>query len=93
MKHLRGGKLDVFGYTAERRMERRLIGEYQATVETLLATLDQNNHGLAVQIAALPETMRGFGHVKEKNVKAAKEREASLLATYRQPAAQATAAE
>jgi indolepyruvate ferredoxin oxidoreductase len=93
MKHLRGGKFDVFGYTAERRMERRLIGEYQATVETLLATLDQNNHALALQIAALPETMRGFGHVKEKNVKTVKEREASLLAAYRQPNTQATAAE
>src|SRR6266404_2653215 len=93
LKRLRGTRLDLFGYTAERRMERRLIGEYQATVETLLATLDQNNHALAVQIAALPETMRGFGHVKEKNVTAAKEREAGLLASYRNPALQSVAAE
>ena len=93
MKHLRGGKFDVFGYTSERRMERRLIGEYQATIETVLATLGQDNHGLALQIAALPETMRGFGHVKDKNVKTAKEREASLLQAYRQPAVRATAAE
>ena len=56
LKRLRGTRLDIFGYTEERRMERRLIGEYEATVETLLATLDQNNHALAVQIAALPET-------------------------------------
>ena len=74
-------------------MERRLIGEYEATVETLLATLGQDNHALAVQIASVPETMRGFGHVKEKNVKAAKEREASLLAAYRSPATQSIAAE
>ena len=74
-------------------MERRLIGEYEATLETLLATLSQDNHALAVQIASVPETMRGFGHVKEKNVKAAKEREASLLAAYRSPAAQSIAAE
>ncbi len=93
LKRLRGTRLDIFGYSEERRMERRLIGEYEATVETLVATLDQNNHALAVQIAALPETMRGFGHVKEKNVKAAKEREASLLATYRDPVQQAAAAE
>ena len=93
MKHLRGGKLDLFGYTAERRMERRLIGDYQATIETLLATLDHNNHALALQIAALPEAMRGFGHVKEKNVKTAKDREATLLAAYRQPVVQASAAE
>ena len=74
-------------------MERRLIGEYEITVETLLATLGQDNHALAVQIASVPETMRGFGHVKEKNVKIAKEREASLLATYRSPATQSIAAE
>lgn len=74
-------------------MERRLIGEYQSTIDGVLATLDQTNHALAVQIAAVPESMRGFGHIKEKNVKAAKEREASLLATYRSPATARTAAE
>jgi indolepyruvate ferredoxin oxidoreductase len=93
LKRLRGTRLDIFGYTEERRMERRLIGEYEATVETLLATLSQDNHAMAVQIAALPETMRGFGHVKDKNVKAAKEREATLLAAYRSPATQKVAAE
>jgi indolepyruvate ferredoxin oxidoreductase len=92
-KGLRGSKLDIFGYTEERRMERRLIGEYEATIDGVLATLDQNNHALAVQIAAVPEAMRGFGHVKEKNVKAAKEREASLLAAYRAPATAKAAAE
>ncbi len=93
LKRLRGTRLDVFGYSEERRMERRLIGEYEATVDSLLASLDQNNHGLAEQIAAVPETMRGFGHIKEKNVAAAKAREASLLAAYRNPAAQSAAAE
>jgi indolepyruvate ferredoxin oxidoreductase len=93
LKKLRGTPLDVFGYTEERRMERRLIAEYEATVDSLLATLDQNNHGLAVQIASVPETMRGFGHVKEKNVMAAKAREASLLAAYRMPASEKVAAE
>ncbi len=93
MKKVRGTAFDVFGYTEERRMERRLIGEYEATVDTLLATLDQNNHAMAVQIAALPESMRGFGHIKEKNVKAAKEREKTLLAAYADPARQSIAAE
>ena len=74
-------------------MERRLIGEYEATIDSVLATLDQNNHGQAVQIAAIPETMRGFGHVKEKNVTAAKAREASMLAAYRAPATEKVAAE
>ena len=93
LKKLRGTKLDVFGYSEERRMERRLIGDYQATIDEVLATLDQNNHAMAVQIAGIPETMRGFGHVKEKNVTAAKEREASLLAAYRTPASERVAAE
>jgi indolepyruvate ferredoxin oxidoreductase len=93
LKKLRGTRLDVFGYTEERRMERRLIGEYEATVQKVLATLGQDNHAMAVQIASLPESMRGFGHVKEKNVKAAKEKEASLVAAYRSPAAAKVAAE
>ena len=93
LKRLRGGRFDVFGYTQERKMERRLIGEYESTVDGVLSTLDQNNHAMAVQIAAVPETMRGFGHIKEKNVKAAKEREASLLAAYRAPASEKAAAE
>ncbi|HEY1878656.1 MAG TPA: DUF6537 domain-containing protein, partial [Caulobacteraceae bacterium] len=93
MKRLRGTRLDLFGYTAERRRERRLIGEYEATVDTLLTSLDQNNHALAIQIAALPETMRGFGHIKDKNIDLAKKREASLLAAYRNPALQSAAAE
>ncbi|HYD06377.1 MAG TPA: DUF6537 domain-containing protein, partial [Reyranella sp.] len=82
-----------FGYTEERKMERRLIAEYEATIDSVLATLDASNHGLAVQIAGVPETMRGFGHVKEKNVVAAKAREASLLAAYRAPASEQVAAE
>jgi indolepyruvate ferredoxin oxidoreductase len=93
LRKLRGTAFDVFGYTEERKMERRLIAEYEATVDSLLATLDANNHGLAVQIASVPETMRGFGHVKEKNVVAAKAREASLLAAYRMPASEKVAAE
>jgi indolepyruvate ferredoxin oxidoreductase len=93
MKKLRGTRLDLFGYTEERKMERRLIGEYEATIAQVLAGLDQNNHAMAVQIAAVPETMRGFGHIKEKNVKAAREREASLLAAYLLPASAKAAAE
>ena len=93
MKRLRGTRFDIFGYSEERRMERRLIGEYQATVDAVLASLNQDNHALAVQIASVPETMRGFGHIKEKNVKAAKEREASLLAAYQSPATEKVAAE
>ena len=93
LKKLRGTRLDLFGYTEERRMERHLIGEYEATIDSVLATLDQNNHAMAVQIAAVPETMRGFGHIKDKNIETAKAREASLLVAYRSPALQSAAAE
>jgi len=82
LRGLRGTWLDVFGYTAERRMERRLIGEYEATIETLLAGLSPGNFVLAVEIAALPQKMRGFGHVKRRNVESAKRREAELLIAY-----------
>ena len=93
LKGLRGTPLDPFGYTAERRHERALIGAYEATVETLVAGLDSDNHALAVDIAEVPLAMRGFGHVKEANIACAKEREAELLAAFSTPAAQASAAE
>jgi indolepyruvate ferredoxin oxidoreductase len=82
MRGLRGTWLDPFGHTAERRMERRLIGEFEATVGDLLDGLRPGNFDIAVEIASLPQKMRGFGHVKMANVEAAKRREAELLAGY-----------
>ena len=72
---------------------RRLIAEYEATVRALAASLTPDNHALAVEIAGLPEQMRGYGHIKEKNVARTKEREASLLAAFHRPASAAAAAE
>jgi indolepyruvate ferredoxin oxidoreductase len=86
LKGLRGTAFDIFGYSEERRTERSLIGEYMETMSEILGKLDQSNHTLAVQIASLPETIRGFGHVKDKNLKKAREREANLLALFRSPA-------
>jgi indolepyruvate ferredoxin oxidoreductase len=83
---LRGSPLDIFGYTAERRMERRLIAEYEATVQSILEGLRADTLDLAVEIAGLPQKMRGFGHVKLANIDAAKRREAELIARYRAPA-------
>jgi len=80
LKGLRGTPLDVFGRTAERRMERALVGEYEATMEVLLRALRRENHALAVEIASLPESIRGFGHIKAKSVEAARRKQAEMLA-------------
>jgi indolepyruvate ferredoxin oxidoreductase len=79
LRFLRGSPLDVFGYTAERRGERALVGRYFATVKRLLDGLDAGNAALAAQIASIPEDIRGYGHVKEAHLHAALAREAELL--------------
>ncbi|MBC7404315.1 MAG: hypothetical protein H7252_01350, partial [Cytophaga sp.] len=81
-KALRGGTFDVFGYTEERKMERALIGEYQQTLTKLLAQLTVDNLSKAVAIASIPEDIRGYGHIKERHLVAAKAKEASLLAEF-----------
>jgi indolepyruvate ferredoxin oxidoreductase len=91
LKFLRGTALDVFGHSEERRTERRLIAEYEATVAELLERLGRENHALAVEIASVPEHIRGFGHVKRRHLEDAKKKEAQLLAQFRKkrPAAKA----
>ena len=83
LRRLRGGAFDVFGYTAERRRERALISEYETLITEICATLTPNNHALAVELASIPETIRGYGHVKDSHIQAAKKREQALLAEYR----------
>ena len=75
----------MFGYTDERKMERRLIEEYFATVGTLLDGLNGDNAALATEIASIPEHIRGYGHVKEAHLHDAKAREAGLLAKWKNP--------
>ena len=82
LKVLRGTPLDPFGYTDERRTERALIREYEDTVERLLARLTPQNHALAVQIAAIPEEIRGFGHIKARTLAPARKKRDELLARY-----------
>jgi indolepyruvate ferredoxin oxidoreductase len=79
LKGLRGGAFDVFGYTAERKMERALINEYRGMIDGLLASLEAENHTTAVELASLPEQIRGFGHVKEKAVAEYRARKEELL--------------
>ena len=92
-KGLRGTKLDPFGYTEERRAERRLIIHYEALMVEIIAKLNHDNHAVAKEIVSLPERIRGFGHVKERHLNEVKAREAALLEAFRTPAESLTAAE
>src|SRR5437879_1505356 len=83
LKRLRGTPLDIFGMTQERKTERRLIEEYEATVAELLERLDGENQKLAAEVASVPEHIRGFGHVKRRHLDEAKKKEAGLLAAFR----------
>ena len=92
LKGLRGTALDIFGRTEERKTERALIGEYRASIEEVIGSLTAANHATALEIASLPEQIRGYGHVKERNLAAARVRWAELLAKWRDPLAARQAA-
>lgn len=83
LKGLRGTAFDIFGKTAERKMERQLITDYRSTVEEILEKLNYENHSLAVEIANLPEQIRGFGHVKEESFKKTKMKWNELMNEWR----------
>lgn len=79
LKGLRGSLFDLFGHTQERRMERALIEDYLASLDELLAGLGQEapelrpeRYRLALEVARIPEQIKGFGHVKARNTKAAR---------------------
>jgi indolepyruvate ferredoxin oxidoreductase len=83
LRGLRGTAFDVFGRTEERRMERALIGEYEQLVDELLGRLGADNHGVAVELASLPEEIRGYGHVKVQHLEKARAKQGDLLARFR----------
>ncbi|MDR0203860.1 MAG: indolepyruvate ferredoxin oxidoreductase family protein, partial [Delftia acidovorans] len=85
MKGLRGTALDPFGRTEERRTERALIQEYRQCIEGLLAELTPERLALAVEIASIPEDIRGYGHVKERNLAAARIKWKALMARWSAP--------
>ncbi|GAU82846.1 indolepyruvate ferredoxin oxidoreductase family protein [Bosea sp. BIWAKO-01] len=91
LKGLRGTAFDIFGRTEERRTERRLIAEYDALIGELVNRLTPENHALCVALAAIPEKIRGFGHVKERHLKQAKAEETDLLVRLRDGSAAALA--
>jgi indolepyruvate ferredoxin oxidoreductase len=89
-KRLRGTAWDLFGYTRERKLERQMIADYEKLLDEVVERLTPATHATAVALASLPLEIRGFGHIKERNYKLAKGREAALLAELRNPSPPAT---
>ena len=85
LKGLRGTPLDLFGRTAERRTERALIVEYRDCITQLLPQLTADKLELAVQIARIPEDIRGYGHVKERHLVAARGKWQGLMQQWQAP--------
>ena len=83
LKFLRGGSLDIFGYSEERRQERADIDDYTRLLDELVAGLSDDNYEAALELAQLPEKLRGFGHVKERNREKLAVRKAELLRQFR----------
>jgi indolepyruvate ferredoxin oxidoreductase len=92
MRRLRGTPFDIFGRSAERTLERQLIVDYERLMDDVTDALNQANHATAVLLAELPDRIRGYGHVKQGTVEAARKLQAELLGQLRAPAAGARAA-
>lgn len=95
-KFLRGTPFDIFGYSSERRMERRLITEYRETMLDALETCKNRELGAdrerLIELASLPETIRGYGHVKLANFEKSRHRRKELINSLGQPASVHTVA-
>ncbi len=81
-KRLRGGRLDPFSNNPDRQLERALISDYEATLETLLSELNQDNLQTAIALARLPEEIRGFGPIKQAAAEQAAIRQQALLSRF-----------
>lgn len=86
LKALRGGPFDVFGWSSERREERKLIEDYEATVRDIIGSLDAANQSAALELARIPDEICGFGPVKAKNLAEVRPRWQYLLASWKKPA-------
>ena len=91
-KGLRGGSLDMFGKTDERREERQMIEEYIRQLDDICASLSPLNHAAAVALASVPDEIRGYGHVKEKSIADAKDLRSKRESAFRNPPAAQRAA-
>lgn len=94
LKFLRGTAFDPFGYTMERKEERALIQQYEEKMTRILEKLDRENYRIAIDLASIPEHIRGYGHIKEAHLYKAKASEAALWQAFeKSPQAQIKAAE
>jgi len=93
LKGLRGTVWDIFGKTEERKQERLLIEEYFSLMESVFEKLNRKNHTAAVELASIPEKIRGYGHVKENSIDQAKSQEKQAMAIFNNPELVKTAAE
>jgi indolepyruvate ferredoxin oxidoreductase len=84
-KGLRGSALDPFGRTEERKMERALITEYESSIGEILQSLDAGNHAAAVDVARIPELIKGYGHVKARHLVLARQQWTAALGAFRRP--------
>ncbi|MBN8431237.1 indolepyruvate ferredoxin oxidoreductase family protein [Microbulbifer salipaludis] len=84
-RFLRGTALDIFGYTAERKMERALISEYEKIVEEVIGRLNAENHAAAIELLSYPDQVRGYGPVKEQNVAQAQQSKVAALQRFYNP--------
>ena len=84
-KKLRGGAMDLFGKTEERSTERKLIDDYIRELDGIIGRLSVANHSAAVALASVPDEIRGYGHVKEKNLQRAAELRAERLVAFNSP--------
>ena len=85
LRRLRGTKLDPFGYSSERRTDRRLRGAYEALLDRLATQLSADNHAVAVELAAVPDLIRGYGHIRARHIAHAVTRQAELLTHLADP--------
>ena len=82
LKGLRGTRLDIFGYTAERRMERELLRQYEADLDLIERDLSADRIEAGAALASVPALIRGFGHVKEANAERAAQERKRLLQRF-----------
>jgi indolepyruvate ferredoxin oxidoreductase len=93
LKRLRGTRLDLFGYTQERKQERALIADYEALIAELLGGLGAANHALALKLASVAADIKGYGHIKDAHLETARRKQAELLDQWRNPQTLLRAAE